>query len=156
MESQNQNLSILCQRLEEQNSNLSKICQNLEYQNNILFKELKTTQGQLETVKSMKRMETGNLDFADKEHHPLSSVMQEGTGKRMICKNVRFSSAFHAEPKVFLALSHIDTISHLRIRLFTKEVTNSGFIACVETWHDSKLWGTSITWTAFLDNIPAM
>eukprot|EP01017_Pseudomicrothorax_dubius_P007785 TRINITY_DN1247_c0_g2_i1.p1 TRINITY_DN1247_c0_g2~~TRINITY_DN1247_c0_g2_i1.p1 ORF type:complete len:120 (+),score=21.91 TRINITY_DN1247_c0_g2_i1:44-403(+) len=79
-------------------------------------------------------------------HH----AFEIGHGLRKDEHKVVFSTPFTKAPNVIVSLNGLDS-SHahnLRIRVYTKNVTNLGFTAVYETWHDTKIYEVNASWIA--------
>jgi len=72
-------------------------------------------------------------------------------GSRFNKKTINFINPYMEDPEVVTTLSLLDVICNSDHRVFTvaENVNKKSFEARVNTWHDTCVWGVSISWISF-------
>lgn len=69
---------------------------------------------------------------------------------RTFTSEVWFASAFSAPPAVLVSLTgfDLDQRHSARVSVRAVDITASGFKVQISTWHDSRVYGTEVSWLA--------
>ncbi len=92
--------------------------------------------------------QTGVVGFS---YWQTGNQFEIGNGARLDKKYVSFSPAFSSIPKIVLSLKSLDSSHSYNLRVDTNSqgVTPVGFWLTINTWADTKLYGVTVSWTAY-------
>jgi hypothetical protein len=87
------------------------------------------------------------------EHKPkdLYDGTASGDEPRTGYERVTFDLAFNKIPEIAMSLQEIDVGDPkdiIRLRVYAKQITIAGFVACFETWKESRLYNCKASWIA--------
>mmetsp|Transcript_17689 Transcript_17689/g.29092 ORF Transcript_17689/g.29092 Transcript_17689/m.29092 type:complete len:411 (+) Transcript_17689:241-1473(+) len=75
---------------------------------------------------------------------------------RSFSRRITFSHPFPVPPAVIVTVSGLDARkgTNLRLNTWASDVTHESFVVNVETWHDTQIYSTGLTWIAFEVQMP--
>jgi hypothetical protein len=84
--------------------------------------------------------------YSTNPKHPFMT----GTGERFITEHIKFAQAYHENPTVTASLNFLDSgnDSNVRIQVYTKNVSKTGFDLVIRTWFTTKVYGVGASWVA--------
>ena len=78
------------------------------------------------------------------------NYMYQGSGERTCRIIVYFDREFKETPKISYSIHQLDLSgSSNRLNAYISDLSRVGFTKNLYTWDDSKVWNSSIKWTAF-------
>ena len=79
-------------------------------------------------------------------------AFEVGNGSRSDLRYVTFAGAFAGYPTVVLSIKSLDSSKSYNLRINTEAigVSPTGFGLNVYTWADTKIYGVTISWIAYL------
>jgi hypothetical protein len=80
-------------------------------------------------------------------------TLDKNTGERTVTIEVDFKSPYEAKPKVMISVTHVDTDKGFNTRYNVEviSVSRDGFTVKIRTWSDSKVFGISGYWLAYVE-----
>jgi H-type lectin domain len=113
-----------------------------------------------EKVKTMKPIHLESGQFAVDQQTAHQYHLDEFTGKtlvqinfspRIYRRHVDFDKEFSFIPVVRVGLTSLDSgnDAHLRIMIYSENVSEKGFDLIVQTWSDTRIYGVEANWIAY-------
>ena len=80
-------------------------------------------------------------------------TLDKNTGERTVTIEVNFNNPYETKPKVILSVTHVDTDKgfNTRYNVEVLSVSRDGFTVKIRTWSDSKVFGISGYWLAYVE-----
>ena len=79
--------------------------------------------------------------------------MNKNTGYRTVTQHITFQRKYETIPNVMVSISSLDAGGDtIRIKVYAKNIDNSGFDVEIHTWHTSTLFEVKVSWISFSKN----